>query len=655
MFPRPSPHRGAQPAWGRNRPRFVILLALVFLGFANAGYAHQGQATRSQSAEAVPAGGQAEALTQSLTAQHARYQGADAGVRAQALGDLLEVAAERHELLAGLIEKDPGEVMRLALPEAHRAGMPAEVQEFLEQGLELEGMLEILHVDYQDPAQSHYVYLLKTDSGERYSLHFAHHPPGLLSGAKVRAHGLVLFGAKARDAGETDGAVAVEDGETSVELLEAGGSKNTGTNSGTTSVLPNTLGAQKTLVILVNFQDNPLQPYTPADAENMIFGTTSDFFLENSYQQTWLSGDVVGWYTIPVDSTVCNSSSIENYARAAASAAGYDLSAYSHHVYMFPQNTCGWAGLSSVGGAPSRSWINGKLKLGITAHELGHALGLFHSHSLECDTATLGSNCIVYEYGDTLDMMGASFGHFNAFQKERLGWLNGGASPPLTTVLGDGTYTLEPYEPVGSGPKALKILKSTDPSTGKRTWYYVQFLQAIGFDGALAGNANVLNGVVIRFGTESNGNSGHLLDMTPASGTTIYYDWKDPALVVGQRFEDPAAGVTMTTEWVTGTEAAVSVRFEGVVSVATNQASYTRTQTVSVTAKLSSGGSPIVNAPVTFTVSKSNGAVVTGTATTGSTGSAVYKLRLTKQDPVGSYQAGAAALSSSAATNFTVN
>jgi hypothetical protein len=105
--------------------------------------------------------------------------------------------------------------------------------------------------------------------------------------------------------------------------------------------------------------------------------------------------------------------------------------------------------------------------------------------------------------------MGSSlWAHFNAFQKERLGWLNAGASPPITTVLTDGTYPLEPYEITGSGPKALKILKSIDPSTGKRTWYYVETRQPIGFDDFLDANANnIVEGVLIHTGTEGNGNT----------------------------------------------------------------------------------------------------------------------------------------------------
>jgi len=111
----------------------------------------------------------------------------------------------------------------------------------------------------------------------------------------------------------------------------------------------------------------------------------------------------------------------------------------------------------------------------------------------------------------------------------------------------------------------LKILKSTDPTTGKRTWYYVQSRQAIGFDEGLAGNTNVLNGVLIHYGTESFGNSSYLLDMKPASGSTIYLDWSDPALAVGQTFSDPDAGVTITTNWVTSMAAEVTVSVTGTV------------------------------------------------------------------------------------------
>jgi len=502
---------------------------------------------------------------------------------------------------------------------------------------EVEGELEILHEDRD--VGSRYLYFLKA-AGRRLLLNFAKDEPTYLtSGAKVRVRGI-----------RTNDVLALQSGGDSVQVLS--------------SALPNTLGEQRTLVILVNFRNDTSQPYAVDFANNVFFGTTSSFFLENSYQQTYLSGVVNGWYTIdmdsPVNASTCDYSLISSLADQAASSAGVVLSNYSHKVYAFPQTGCGWWGLSSVGGTPSRSWITGSLELGVTAHELGHGLGLWHSHSLDCGaSAVIGSSCATNEYGDIVDMMGASHSaHYNAFQKERLGWLNAGVSPPITTVTSSGTYTLGTYESLGSGPKALKILKSIDPSTGQKTYYYLESRQAIGFDGFLVTDPsqNVLNGVLVHTGTEGNGNSSYLLDMTPA--TPVYYWWYDAALAGGQSFVDSDAGLTMTTDWVSGTGASVTVSFgsggAANLTVSTDQPSYTRNQMVSIKATVRSGGAPVANTTVNFSVKKSNGAVVTATVTTGSNGIAVYKLRLSRKDPVGIYEADAAAMSASSATNFMV-
>jgi hypothetical protein len=319
---------------------------------------------------------------------------------------------------------------------------------------------------------------------------------------------------------------------------------------------------------------------------------------------------------------------------------------------------------------------------------------------------------------------------------------------------------------------ALKILKSTDPTTGNGTWHYVEYRQAIGFDSFLSTNKNVLSGVVIHTGSESTGNSSYLLDMAP---TTTY--WPGPALDVGQSFHDPDSQVTITPMSVGSTGATVAVSFgplpcvpanptvtlspsasewvkpgtaatytvwvtnhnnagctastftlqaalpsgwtaafasptlilssgESVsttltvtspasatdesytigatatnsaetaytastsatyvlvssltVTVSTDKTSYTRNRTVSITTTVSSsGGSPAANANVTFTITKANGAVVTGTATTGANGVAVFSYRLKKQDPTGIYGASANASMNSmifgnASTTFTV-
>jgi hypothetical protein len=746
-----------------SRSRLGLVIAgLVVLGialFATAGLA-LAQTTPSAGPNAA-----AEGLTHTLVTLSARYQLADSAEQPRLLRQLLTVAAGRQQLLGTLIEDNPAEVLRLAVPAHLRASLPPAVQDYVEEEVELEGVLEVLHEDSN--TGSRYLYFLEV-AGQRFSLHFSTEPPDLLSDSRVRVRGVRI-----------KEALALGSGRMNVQTLAA--------------ALPNTFGAQSTLVMLVNFQDNPTQPYTLNDAWNVLFGTTSDFFLENSYEQTWLTGDVVGWYTIPLNSTSCNSGSIATYAEAAATAAGVNLSAYTHRVYAFPAAACGFSGAATVGGNPSRTWINGSdnMSLETVGHELGHNLGLLHSHSLVCDDgmATMTGSCSTLEYGDGLDIMGwSASGHFNAFQKERLGWLNYGASPSITTITSSGTYYIAPYESPGTNPKALKILKRMDTTTGAREWYYVEYRQAIGFDSYLATvsgpyqllSSNILNGVEIRWVSESSVDSSRLLDMTPGSvdpytGIVDLYT-NDPALTAGNSFSDPDVGVTLTVTPLDSRGAVVSVTLtaptcaradptiavspspgpavpagtavtytvsvtnnDGAgcaassfslqtmmllngwtaefsvptltlspgagtsttftvtspasattgtysfpvtvtnsmnasyaatgsaiyvigsvlnVSVSTDKPSYTVGQTISVTARATSGGSPVSNASVTFTMTKSDGTVVSQTATTDPTGAAVGKFRLKRQDPAGGYKARADVvkmpLSGSAVTSFTV-
>ena len=313
--------------------------------------------------------------------------------------------------------------------------------------------------------------------------------------------------------------------------------------SGAPLVAANALGQHRVLVVMVNFQDKQTQPFTREQAQSVMFGTTSDYYREASYGQTWLTGDVYGWYTIPVSSTTCDTTAISNYAQQAAVAAGANIASYDHLVYAFPQNTCTWQGRGSVGGTPSQAWINEWFELGIVGHELGHNFGLYHSRSMDCGAVSIGGTCTTNEYGDLFDLIGgANSAHFNSYQKERLGWMNAGSNPPITTVSASGTYWVDSFESGTLIPKALKILKSIDPVTGSKTWYYVERRTASGFDSFLAGNANVLSGVLVRTGSESNAQDTYLLDMTP--GTT---SWYDPALTVGQTFTDSVAGVSITT------------------------------------------------------------------------------------------------------------
>lgn len=406
-----------------------------------------------------------------------------------------------------------------------------------------EGTLQVQFEDGEVSSRLHH--FLDTSKG-RYQLKFKGEAPTTLkTGSRVRVTGL------------QSGAVLALDGSTSVTTVSP-------------APLPYTLGERKVAILLVNFTDNTSQPYTLTDAGNVL-SQTNGFMKENASNQTWLSGASYGWLRLPIAQT-CDTYAIGNAATTAASAAGIGLSGYSNVVYVFPRNTaCAWAGMGTVGGSTGKIWINGALTLKTLAHELGHNLGLYHSHSQECGASTLGSSCTTYDYGDTTDDMGnTNASHYNAFQKERLGWLNNGTLPPITTVTASGSYTLSPYAAGTGGVKALKILKSTNATTGAKTWYYVEFRQAVGYDaplGTMAGG-NVTTGVVIHTGAEDNSNSSNLLDLTPSSST--YYDWNDPALVLGQSYSDSAAGITITPTVIGSTGATVNVTLGGATTTTTS-------------------------------------------------------------------------------------
>ncbi|MEX6500768.1 Ig-like domain-containing protein [Pseudomonas zhanjiangensis] len=542
-----------------SMPYATSLLCILAL---NAGLTFAAQPHSHGSSEvrpAIEARDAAIARTNELISLNKRLRTAAAGERAQLREQLIGKAEQRRQLLAELAQSNPAEVLRVAIPDDKQSGLPAEVLAKLEQNVELDGELQVVYEDYEngDHKLRHF---LKTPFGERFELRLAGAKREWRSGLSVRAQGVLLEKANGLNA-PVQGDLVVNDDDSGLLLLADGAT--TSASGELAYDLPNTTGAQRTLAILVNFQDKPAdKPWTTSQANSLVFGDVSNFFRENSNQQTWLTGDVAGWYTIAVNSNQCDGFAIEQKAKAAAQAAGYNLANYERFLMIFPQNSaCGYSGMGQVGAMPSSAWIHNSLTLRTVGHEMGHNLGLYHAHAMDCGDTTLGSSCSNQEYGDTVDIMGytGTVGHFNGFAKERLGWLSGGN---VVNVNSAGSFSLKPSSATSTGAKVLKIANGVT-STGAPRYYYVEYRQPQGFDAQISDRgvidaSNIFNGVTVRQAAPSDGNSGYLLDMTPGSN---FIDMKDAALTGGRSFSD--SGMTLTTQATDASQALVTVDFGG--------------------------------------------------------------------------------------------
>jgi hypothetical protein len=310
------------------------------------------------------------------------------------------------------------------------------------------------------------------------------------------------------------------------------------------------LGGRKTAVIAFNFATDLRTPWTTADIRSSIFtaaNSASAFFKEESYNQLWLTGktgnldgDVYGWYTLSTAPTTCNYSSWATLAKAAATASGFSAANYQHVMYVFPgQSACGWAGLAYLPG--SESWINGDLSVRVTAHELGHNLGLHHSGSWNCVVGStmvpISDNCSLNEYNDPFDVMGAwGSRHSSGWHLQQLGVLQ---PSNVQTVTTSGTYSMTSALTSTSAPTTLRVPSRYSSSGGVKDWYYLEIRQpGLVFENFLASDP-VATGVSVRLNDDpSRMTQSRLIDMRPTNNIN------DGSLKTGETFSDGQVSVT---------------------------------------------------------------------------------------------------------------
>ncbi|HET6372319.1 MAG TPA: hypothetical protein VFG76_03370, partial [Candidatus Polarisedimenticolia bacterium] len=374
------------------------------------------------------------------------------GSRQAVLDELVATLQARKQILLELMEARTQSILEIALPDSARETLPRDMQGLVERHETLEGTLEIHVADNFDLKVVRTAYVLITDQGQEIALHFVRVPEGLQNNTRVQVKGVQI-----------EREMALESASGGVLALSA--------ETPTSTLL--TMAYKKTAVVLFNFQNNPVEPYTLDAARATTFtsaASANDWYQEVSFGKIGLSGkvnvdgDVFGWYTIPYDNTTCTISTWVSAANAAAAASGFSSADYDKLIYAFPQtDSCDWWGL----GGGNAAKINGSFALKVITHELGHTFGLPHANTYTCYDASgarvaIGTSCTSTEYGNVFDTMGiGTSGHFNNYFENWLGWFDPSA---VQVANGDGVYTIAPMETATGGVQDLRIPRIVDPN-----------------------------------------------------------------------------------------------------------------------------------------------------------------------------------------------
>ncbi len=438
------------------------------------------------------------------------------------LANLVQLAQVRQQLLITLVQANPKVAASRMLPKSLRARIPAQAAAFVEDEVRVQGTGFISVADNFASGVSHATFKIVGNAGAAPQNVYLADPTGSERDLHKLAGKKLTFDAMRVG----DFLVLLDKKKVQAQNIQAAGGTTT-TGGAAVSAASAVQGDQKTLSILVNFNDKAIT-CTAADVANRVSGSTgttvNTIYGNSSRGLVSFSGTAVGPYPINYSSTgTCDPTAWGIAAENAARAAGVDPSQYSRVSYVMPRNTtCGWSGLAFMPGR--ESWIQACEATGLHAHELGHNLALHHA-------ATPAT-----EYGDASDPMGGAqaVGH-NGANRVMAGWQPSGT---VVDVTGAGSYSVATVSDttVVSTPQVLRLPKVDTAET-----YYVSLRDAIGLDATLG--AQYVNTLSVHRATGSLPTRTYLMQV----------------LAAGQTFTDATNGITITNQGVSNSVATVGV------------------------------------------------------------------------------------------------
>jgi hypothetical protein len=510
------------------------------------------------------------------------------------------LAWRRREALRELIATNPAQALAHAVPFHWRAELPPRITRHFERRVDARGDL-VVAIGTDLARQRATTYREAETAGERFQVFVQGRREALVTQTNVPLHGIAIDGrlallneplrplepveaaalAEARGRpipevcavcaapapAEVAAAVTTEAGgellrfccaehaglvDAHWTLLEDGGS-GIGPLAISAADSQWTHGPKRVLYMRVNFPDDLTTPVSEAGAY-AVMDSVNTFYVESSYHATDLTTVVTPLVTLPQSKawySTAGPGALLADARETARRAGFDTRNYDLDIVCHTSVPgFDWAGLGVVRG--KGTWLQ-SAGFGVTAHELGHNYGLGHANWWDTlDQGSVTGFGINVEYGNNFDTMGSGGGHFNAYFKNRLGWL---PDPAVLDVISNGVYRLHAFDtPVREAGLSYAVQVRRDALRD----YWLELRERF------PGNPWTTHGALLNWTPWPYGGGGSkLLDVTPGSPSASE-SREDAALVIGRTLSDVPADLHLTPlrRGQTGTNVWLEVQIE---------------------------------------------------------------------------------------------